>query len=83
MAHVLRDLGKKKWENKKILTKGDRYSICLHFIEGSGIENLKHKTLLDLPVELWWVFILIFYIIQIAYIICFYRKMREYCAFIY
>lgn len=44
MAHVLRDLGKKKWENKKILTKGDRYSICFHFIAGSGIENLKHKT---------------------------------------
>lgn len=83
MAHVLKDLGKKKWKNKKITTKGDRYSICLHFKAGTSTENLKHSSLLDLPMDIWWIFILIFYMIHIAYIICFYRKMREHCAFIY
>lgn len=83
MAHVLKDLGKKKWENKKIITKDDRYTICLHFIAGASTENLKHRTLLDLPVEMWWIFILIFYMIHSAHTICFYRNMREHCAFIY
>lgn len=52
MAHVLKDLGKKKWKNKKITTKGDRYSICLHFIAGASIENLKRRSLLVLPMDI-------------------------------